>query len=264
MRLGVIGYGAVAQTLIERLDTVPVSETVILVRSGGNLAGAPGSRRLKSVSTLDALLAANPDLIVECAGHAAVVEHAQAILRTGVSLVPLSLGAFADAQLLARVQAAAALGNARLIRPAGAIAGIDLIEALSMEGEVRITYTGTKPPQAWRGTAAEQTIDLSALTGPTAFFSGPAREAASRFPKSTNVVAALALAGPGFERVSVTLVADPDASANRHAYTVNASTCQAAFSIESGAATGNPRTSLTTVYSLLREIRVFAELIRAD
>ena len=42
MRLGVIGYGAVAQTLIERLDTVPVSETVILVRSGGNLAGAPG------------------------------------------------------------------------------------------------------------------------------------------------------------------------------------------------------------------------------
>lgn len=263
-RLGVIGYGAVARTLIERLDAVPVSETVILARSSGDLANTPGSRRLRSVSTLDALLATKPDLIVECAGHSAVVEHAEAILRAGVSLVPLSLGAFADAQLLARVQAAAALGKARLIRPAGAIAGIDLIEALSMEGEVRITYTGTKPPQAWRGTAAERTVDLSALTGPTVFFSGPAREAATRFPKSTNVVAALALAGPGFEQVSVTLVADPDATANRHAYTVNASTCRATFSIESGAATRNPRTSLTTVYSLLREIRVFAELIRAD
>lgn len=157
MRLGVIGYGAVAQSLIDRLPAVKVGEAVVLVRSGGDVTSTPDGLRLKSVPTLDALLATKPELIVECAGHSAVVEHAEATLRAGVSFAPLSLGAFADPQLLARVQAAAACGRARLIRPAGADAGIDLIEALSLEAEVQIAYTGTKPPRAWRGTAAEQT-----------------------------------------------------------------------------------------------------------
>lgn len=260
MRLGVIGYGAIAQALIKRLPTVNVAEAAVLVRSGGDVTRTTDGVHLISVLTLDALLATKPDLIVECAGHSAVVEHAETILRAGVCFAPLSLGAFADPQLLACVLAAAAFGRARLIRPSGAIAGIELIEALSLEAEVRIAYTGTKPPMAWRGTAAEQVVDLSALSGPTVIFNGPSREAVTLFPKSANVVAALALAGPDFESVSVTLVADPDATANRHAYTVSAATCQAAFTIESIAAAGNPRTSLTTVYSLLREIRAFAEL----
>lgn len=262
MRLGVIGYGAVARALLARLDAVPVAEAVVLVRGGGPLDGAGVPRPSRAVSTLDALLAAGPDLIVECAGHAAVAEHAEATLLAGVSLVPLSLGAFADPRLLDRVRAAAAGGGARLIRPSGAIAGIDLIEALALEGEVRVAYTGTKPPRAWRGTAAEHRLDLSALTAPAAFFSGPSREAATLYPKSTNVVAALALAGPGFGNVSVTLVADPGATGNRHAYTVTAASCRATFAIESAAAAGNPRTSLTTVHSLLREIRAFADLPR--
>jgi aspartate dehydrogenase len=258
MRLGVIGYGAVAQALIARLGAVQITQAVILIRSG-NLSAPSGPLRLRSVVTLDALLQTRPDLIVECAGHSAVIDHAEACLRAGTSFVALSLGAFADQQLLDRVRAAAADGCARLIRPSGAIAGIDLIEALSLEGEVHVAYTGTKPPRALRDTPAEQTLDLSALSGPTVYFDGSARDAATLFPRNTNVVAALALAGPGFGNVSVRLVADPDATTNRHAYTVTAAACQASFTIESAAAEGNPRSSLTTVYSLLREIAAFAE-----
>ncbi|MFZ9197961.1 MAG: aspartate dehydrogenase [Paracoccaceae bacterium] len=258
MRLGVIGYGAVAQALIERLGTVPVTEAVILIRSG-TLAAPSSSVRVRSVDSLSALLQTRPDLIVECAGHSAVVEHAEACLRAGTSLVALSLGAFADPLLLSRVQTAATDGRARLIRPSGAIAGIDLIEALSLEGPVHIAYTGTKPPRALRGTPAEQWLDLTSLASPSVYFEGSARDAALLFPRTTNVVAALALAGPGFENVSVTLAADPAATSNRHAYTLTAAGCKACFTIESTAAAGNPRSSLTTVYSILREVRAFAE-----
>lgn len=258
MRLGVIGYGAVAQALIERLGTVSVSEAVIFIRSG-SLTAPPRSFRIRSVESLGAFLHARPDLIVECAGHSAVVEYAEACLRAGTSLVAVSLGAFADPLLLSRVRAAAADGRARLIRPSGAIAGIDLIEALSLEGPVHIAYTGTKPPRALHGTPAEQKLDLTSLASPSVYFEGSARDAALLFPRNTNVVAALALAGPGFENVSVTLVADPAATSNRHAYTLTAAGCQASFAIESSAAAGNPRSSLTTVYSILREIRAFAE-----
>lgn len=172
--------------------------------------------------TLDALLATQPDL---------AVEHTETCLRAGVSFAPLSLGAVTDPQPVARIQVAAASGSARLIRPTSAVVGIDQIEDLSPEAEVRMALTGTMPARAWHGAAAERAVDLSTLSGPTVFFSGPARKAASRFPKSTNVAVALALAWPGLENLSVTLVADPSAVANRPACTVSSASCQASFTV---------------------------------
>lgn len=258
VRLGVIGYGAIAQSLIGLLPASLVKDALILTRGGKSISGATGSVAVRGVSSLEDLMASKPDLVVECAGHSAVQDCAEPLLKAGINFLPASLGAFADAGLLARVSEAAKQGGARMICPSGAIAGIDLLEALSVAGEVDVAYTGTKPPAAWVGTVAEARVDLARLSGPAEFFSGSAREAAQLFPKSTNVVAALALAGPGFDRVSVTLIADPSAEGNRHSYEVASPSCRATFSIESRATSKNARTSLTTVYSLMREITVFA------
>ena len=57
---GVIGYGAVAQSLIERLPSVKVGEAAVLVRSCGDVTSSPDGLRLKLVSTLDAFLAIMP------------------------------------------------------------------------------------------------------------------------------------------------------------------------------------------------------------
>jgi aspartate dehydrogenase len=48
------------------------------------------------------------------------------------------------------------------------------------------------------------------LTNAQIFFRGSAREAAYRFPVSANVAAISALAGIGFDRMNVELVADPN------------------------------------------------------
>lgn len=258
MRIGIIGTGSIAQALIPLLSTDIVDHVVVLARSGlpPGMPQAPCATSV--VADLDGLLSQAPDLVVECAGHSAVMSHAVPILESGISFAPASLGAFADDALLCAVRGAARRGKARLIRPSGAIAGIDLVEALSLSGNLRLDYHGTKPPAAWAGTAAEGMVDLAGLRTATPFFTGTAREAARLFPKSTNVVAALALAGPGFDGVRVTLVADPAAKGNRHSYEASTPFCSAQFSIESQAAAGNARTSLTTVYSLLREITAFA------
>jgi aspartate dehydrogenase len=55
-------------------------------------------------------------------------------------------------------------------------------------------------------------IDLGGLKESTCFFEGNAREAASRFPKSSNITAMLALATAGLENTRVNLVADPTTS----------------------------------------------------
>lgn len=72
------------------------------------------------------------------------------------------------------------------------------------------------------------------------------------------MVAALALAGPGFDAVSVRLIADPAARGNAHRYTVTAEGCRASVEIEATPSTGNARTSQTTVFSLLAEIEAKA------
>jgi len=56
---------------------------------------------------------------------------------------------------------------------------------------------------------AAEMIDLGGVKEPACFFEGTAREAASRFPKSSNITAMLALATAGLDKTKVKLVADP-------------------------------------------------------
>lgn len=255
MRIGLIGFGSIGRALHARLQSDPALSFVALTRS--EIADLP--QGLIRVATEEALLDAAPDLIVECAGHRAVQDHGAAILRAGAPLIIASLGALADPDLSAELENAAATPGARLIYPSGAIGGLDLLRAVTAEGPADITYEGRKPPAAWKGSPAEDLAALDRLTRAEVFFRGTAREAARAFPKNANVVAALALAGGGFDAVQVALIADPDAFGNTHSYKVDAPLCRYEMTIENAPSAVNARTSLTTVLSLVGEVRAFVD-----
>jgi aspartate dehydrogenase len=59
------------------------------------------------------------------------------------------------------------------------------------------------------------------------------------------------------------LIADPDASGNTHSYSVVSPICRYRMEIAAIASPDNPRTSATTAWSILAEIRSFAALRRA-
>ena len=169
MHLGLIGYGNIAAGLIARLDDPRVTQITILVRPGSDAqdrfaATYDGARsREQFVTDLDALVAAQPDLTVECAGHAAVKAHAAALLGASFDLVIASIGALADETLYTQITKAAAAGNARLILPSGAIGGLDILRAIAQAGKIAVTYRGIKPPKAWAGSPAEAQIDLDSI-----------------------------------------------------------------------------------------------------
>lgn len=262
MRLGLIGYGNIAQVLVDLMHQTlaPLDHLAVLSRAGvadavrAALVGAP-AREVSVVTDAAGLMAASCDLVVECAGHGAVRAHVPGVLRAGCDVVLVSIGALADAGLHADLIAAAREGRARLILPAGAVGGIDLLSALGAAGDVAVSYRGIKPPAAWAGTPAEAVVDLAGLAQAETFFTGTARQAAQDYPKNANVAATLALAGAGFEATRVELVADPAAPGNVHEYTVTSPLARYTIRIENQPSGGNAKTSLTTVWSVLREIR---------
>lgn len=251
MQIGIIGWGNIASALasyIARDEALARVRLTALVRPGRT---AP----VPVVHDARALVAARPDLVIECAGHAGVADHVPACLAAGIESVVASIGALADDALAIALDEAAARGRTRYVLPAGALGGVDMLAALAPARIDAVTYEGRKPPSAWKGSPAETLVDLDALSAPATFFEGTAREAALRFPKNANVAATLALAGIGWEATQVRLAADPDAPGNTHRYEVEATAARMHVEVTGRALPENPRTSAATVLSLLREVR---------
>ena len=213
--VGLIGCGGIAQDVLAALRASPangVSVIGALARPGRGEAARAKLCEIDVVESLDDLLARSPALVAEVAGQSAVIEHGDAVLRSGVDCLVISVGALADPALLARLRSAAQDGNSRILLPAGAIGGIDAIAAMRVAGLTSVRYRSRKPPAAWRGSPAEKLVDLDGLTRRTVLYKGTAGEAALLYPQNANVAAAVALAGLGFDATEVELVADPDAA----------------------------------------------------
>lgn len=194
------------------------------------------------------------DVFVDCAGHQGLKDHGSSILRSGTDLVTLSIGALADPLLEAELKGAAEAGGSQLHLASGAMAGLDALSSASMGRLDAVNYIGRKPPEGWYGSPAEDTLDLANLKTPSEHFSGNAREAALRYPKNANVAAAIALAGLGFEQTSVTLIADPTITENRHELSVRGEFGSFEISIAGRSLAHNPRTSALAAMSVVKKI----------
>ncbi|WP_277968450.1 aspartate dehydrogenase [Sphingomonas echinoides] len=247
--IGFIGDGGIAHSVREALTAcgdVPYRTVAILTRP----FVLDGDRPI--VEDVAALVAARPDIVVECAGHSAVSEFGEAVLRAGIPLMVVSIGSLADDALLARLRTAADDGGSRVILAAGAMAGIDALAAARLGGLSRVRYIGRKPPMAWAGTPAEELVDLSNLQAPATFYVGNARQAALKYPKNSNVAATIALAGIGFDQTEVELVADPNVAKNVHELMFEGGDGRFEISICGEPSRANPKTSALTAHSIAR------------
>jgi aspartate dehydrogenase len=248
MRVGLIGDGGISRSVRAALGANPTVDIEIC----GVLTRRPDGGIPEHCADVRALLDSGPTVVVECAGHEAVSAYGEAVLLAGVSLIAVSVGALAEEKLHRRLLEAAVAGSARLIVAAGAIGGIDALAAARFGGLERVCYRGRKPPHAWQGTPAEHLIDLSTITEPTTFYRGSARDAARSYPKNSNVAATVALAGLGFERTEVELLADPTVERNVHELAFEGSDGRFEMTMEGVPSPENPRTSMLTAHSIVR------------
>ena len=250
MKLGVIGHGAISRFLIERLKSVPNIEIVSVFA-----IPTADDGEVRAVHSIEELLRSDPDLVVECAGHEALRQCGPAVIEAGKYLLVASVGALADPALEESLRAASKSGGSRLLIPAGALGGLDALRTARVAGLQTVEYVGRKAPAAWKGTAAETLVDMTQIKSATTFLECDARTAALQFPQNANVVAALALAGLGFERTKVKLIVDPDATGNHHAYVARGEFGEISASIKSKTLPSNPKTSVLAPFSLIQAIK---------
>lgn len=257
MEIGIIGFGAIGQTLHRLIGEHARDIRVVAIMERAELHDSLRTRLpagVRLAATVDQLMSGKLDLVIECAGHAALKEAGPQVLAAGVDLLVASVGALADAAIETALRNAGQAGGAKVRIPAGALGGLDVLGAARFAGLDRVVYTSNKAPRAWKGTPAEGMVDLDSLQKATVFYTGNARTAALLFPQNANVAAAVALAGVGFERTEVRLTADPAATGNRHRIEASGAFGEIDVSILGMTLPENPKTSMLAPYSLVRSL----------
>jgi aspartate dehydrogenase len=268
MRIGLLGGGVIARLFLEhiRAGKLPGAEVVAI-------AGRSDASRGKALAAEfgvaygvgpQALAAAKPEVVVEAASHDAVREHAESLLAQGISLIVLSGGALCDDALRARLEAAAARGGGLLYVPSGGIGGLDALKAVCAAGAETVTIAVTKPPAAWKGIDYVERlgVDLDRLDGPLTLFEGSAREGVPHFPANVNIAAVLSLAGIGFDRTRLKVVADPALRFNTHFIHIAGKTGTVDIRFESVPSPDNPKTAMLACYSALAAFAQFNSRVR--
>jgi aspartate dehydrogenase len=168
MRVGLLGFGAIGQQVVDGLVGPDVEIVAILTRR-------PRGHPLV-VTDIDAFLGAGPEVVVEAASAAAVAEHALAIVALGADLIVASSAALVDARLRARLAEACRASGARVYVPAGALCGLDALAAAADGGLETVSLRVVEPGFG------------------RVVYEGSALEGGQRFPSRLNVAATTALA----------------------------------------------------------------------
>ena len=249
-----IGFGAMGRSVFDALRNCDEARITHILERPARIAelkkSIPGAHVVQSLEeVMD-----KPDVVVECAGHTALVSLVPALLKRGVTAIVASVGALATPGVPETLEQAARAGEGRLILIPGAMAGIDALAA-AQPGLREVTYTGRKPPLAWLNTPAEQHVDLRVIDQRAVIFEGSAREAAQLYPRNANVAATVALAGIGLDRTRVVLQADPSVTRNTHCVHATGAFGDLVVEVSAAPLANNPKTSALAALSIVRAVR---------
>ncbi len=268
MRVGIIGGGTIARLFLEHSRRGGLGRARVVAIAGRNdrSRGKALARtfRVPFVVGLEPLLARKPDVVVEAASHDAVRAYGESLLKKGIALIVLSCGALCDDALRRKLERAATKSGALLAVPSGGIGGLDALKAACVAGVDEVTIAVTKPPAAWKGIAYVEGlgVDLDTLREPRVLFEGTAREGVPHFPANVNIAAVLSMAGIGFDKTRLKVVADPALRYNTHTIDVRGRTGNFSIKLENVPAPENAKTAWLACYSALAALKAAQSPVR--
>jgi len=184
--------------LVAVLDRSPERAEAFTQRFGG-----------KPCTSIEALLAEQPDYTAEAASVDAVRSYAQAVLAGGSHLLLLSIGALADADFYRQVKETGAAHGRKVYLPCGAVGGFDVLRTAALMGPIKASITSLTSP--WSISYTALNFDgIMDITEPQEVFRGTTKEAIELLPTHVNVAVATALASAGPENTDMDIQIIPE------------------------------------------------------
>lgn len=257
--ISVIGSGALASIFAKELkhllsDDYEIryvfSKTLSHAQALADVVGAKATDRFED-------LLENPsDFVVEFAGIGALKAYAKDVLSHNMNLVMASAGALADERFKADLQTTAKTHNVKLYVAGGAIGGLDLMQTFALMGKCETMIESTKAPKSLNCAPYLAGRTLSE-TDIEKVFEGGVKEAIAGFPKNVNV-AVTASAASDNPATTVKLVSTPGVSTNTHTITLKNELMTATIQIASKPDPQNPKSSISTAWSVLALLKNLA------
>lgn len=248
-QVAIIGAGALGVVLAENMKEKLQGRyaiTGILTRTfATNLAEKVGCRAYESLSQL---LEDDPDYVVEIAGVSAVAEHGVKILRAGIDLIVVSVGALANEELYGTLQQTATDFGSKMYIASGAIGGFDLMRTFATMGPMKARIENSKAPENLEG-APYLAGRILSRRDPEIIFQGSVAEAILGFPQNVNVAVSTDLAVSCATEVLIQSV--PGLERNRHVIRLSNRSAEAEIAISSDPDPRNPKSSTFTAWSVI-------------
>jgi aspartate dehydrogenase len=269
MRVALLGGGTIARLFLDHIRRGDLGDDVEVVAVAGRGAASRGRAladeyEVAFTTNIAALLSKKPDVVVEAASHEAVREFCEPLLAQGVAVIVLSGGALCDDDLRMALERAAQRSGALLYVPSGGIAGLDGLKAACVAGVDDVKITVMKPPAAWKNIpyVDKLGIDLDHLSARHTIYEGAARGGVPLFPANVNIAAVLSMAGIGFDRTRLKVVADPALEHNTHLIEIRGKTGNISIKVENVPAPDNPKTAWLACYSALAALKFAKSPVR--
>jgi aspartate dehydrogenase len=263
MKVCIVGCGFIGSTLAIAMEDMDNIETIFVTdKSEEKVETLSKCSKVRYQQDIFGILN-DIELVIEAASQEAVKQYAPGVLEHGKDMLAMSVGAFADEEFYERCVSLAKEKGCRIFIPTGALCGVDALKSASMGRLDEVTLISTKPVGALKDNEflKRKGIDLSNLERAETVFEGNAREAALNFPKTSNVAATLSLAGIGFDKTKVRIVADPETDKNTHEIRAKGEFGELKAVAGNFPSERNPRTSILALLSAISGVRTLTAVV---
>ena len=252
MKLGLIGCGAIGTDVALAADEMKEIKKIYLFDSNEKALKKLNKKIKKAEIRPVREFLEYVDIVFEAASQSAVEEYAEMIVNAGKDIVIMSVGSLLDKKIKNRLEHIARKKHCKIYLPSGAICGIDGILSASIDLVDEVTLVTTKPPISLGKNFGKRTI----------LYDGTAREAITKFPLNLNVAASLSLAGVGFDKTKVRIVADPVATRINHKILAHGKFGRLRAEVENMPNPNNPKSSYMASLSAIATLKRIVDPIQ--
>ena len=250
MKVGIIGCGAIANIITTSIVSEESDIDIAYffdkdIERAENIASLAGG---VAVLEFEDMLN-DVDLVLECASPDSVKHFAPIVLKRGIDMVVMSIGAFMDKDFYNDVLKIAKDSNAKIHLPSGAVVGLDGIKAVAKFGLKEVSLVTRKSPKS-----LGKDIDTEEV-----LFEGKASDAVKEFPLNINVAATISMACN--RDIDVKIIVDPNVDRNVHEITAKGDFGEFKTITMNYPCAANPKTSMLAALSAIRLLKSFNETI---